>query len=489
MTARLDHANLIVRDIEGTIRFLRTALPELRVRGGGGSGADRWVHLGNDDAYVALEQATVEPAERWTPYAGKPGTNHLGFEVDDAEAVRARLRAAGYRDTTYPNAHPHRTRVYFRDAEGNDWEFVQYRSDDPRKRHDFGHGVLDAALERLASAGPDLKNGMTSHAPMTVEALCALGRPEAVMPWLDRYAVGLLPAPPRRERIAPDAWRSALARADRFSDWSAFFREELARAPWRDVLERWVVRLAPGICAAATHGVIRVGHAARSLGIVETPQRLRELADALASWASTYQELPTASSEATHDGHEAFAPRDAIVGVAIVPPDRRRFSGTIVSSLAGLDEWPAFAPAIDLLDVRGDIAPRAGEVAETFARVYLANAHDVLTSIVFVHGVTSVAAVANLLPHLEEGTARSALRYAWQAGAGLYATFGTRPPTAGEIEPAKEGWEALVEAAIAHGDEHAIKLAEACWTLDARAASPAYGAAVRHAIETLPRAS
>jgi hypothetical protein len=27
--------------------------------------------------------------------------------------------------------------VYFYDPEGNDWEFVEYRTDDPGKRHDY----------------------------------------------------------------------------------------------------------------------------------------------------------------------------------------------------------------------------------------------------------------------------------------------------------------------------------------------------------------
>ena len=138
MPVRLDHANLTVRDLAGAIRFLRTALPDFRIRAEGltWSGA-RWVHVGSDEVYLALSEASVEPAEPWEPYAGRPGTNHLGFEVDDAEAVRARLRAAGYADSTVPNAHPHRRRVYFRDDEGNDWEFVQYLSDDPALRHDY----------------------------------------------------------------------------------------------------------------------------------------------------------------------------------------------------------------------------------------------------------------------------------------------------------------------------------------------------------------
>jgi catechol 2,3-dioxygenase-like lactoylglutathione lyase family enzyme len=138
MTVRLDHANLIVRDLDAMVRFLVTAFPGWRIRGEGtGWTGSRWVHVGDDHAYLALNEATKEAAERWVPYAGKPGTNHLGFEVDDVEALRARLRAAGYEDSTVPNRHPHRRRVYFHDDEGNDWEFVQYLSDDPAKRHDY----------------------------------------------------------------------------------------------------------------------------------------------------------------------------------------------------------------------------------------------------------------------------------------------------------------------------------------------------------------
>jgi catechol 2,3-dioxygenase-like lactoylglutathione lyase family enzyme len=137
MTIRLDHANLAVRDLDAAVHFLTTAFPGFRVRGGGpGWGGSRWVHVGDDAVYVALYSAT-EAAEAWTPYGGRPGLNHLAFEVDDVEAVRARLAGAGYRDSTTPNAHPHRKRAYFLDADGNDWEFVEYTSDDPAERNDY----------------------------------------------------------------------------------------------------------------------------------------------------------------------------------------------------------------------------------------------------------------------------------------------------------------------------------------------------------------
>jgi len=138
MKIRLEHANLAVRDVEEMIRFLTTAFPDFSVRREGkGWRGGRWVHLGTAETYIAIDEALEEPAEPWVPYAGRPGLNHLGYEVDDAEGLRRRLTEAGYRDSTVPNAHPWRKRVYFHDAEGNDWEFVEYRSDDPAKRNDY----------------------------------------------------------------------------------------------------------------------------------------------------------------------------------------------------------------------------------------------------------------------------------------------------------------------------------------------------------------
>ena len=138
MSVRLEHANLCVRDVDETTRFVQTALPEFELRGEGMTplGA-RWRHLGTDDSYIALQGALEEGAEPWVPYSQKPGTNHLGFEVPDTEVLRERLLAAGYRESTVPNHHPHRRRVYFHDAEGNDWEFVEYTAEELEKRNDY----------------------------------------------------------------------------------------------------------------------------------------------------------------------------------------------------------------------------------------------------------------------------------------------------------------------------------------------------------------
>jgi catechol 2,3-dioxygenase-like lactoylglutathione lyase family enzyme len=138
MPVRLEHANLGVHDIDGVIRFLLTAFPEFRIRRDTTEAdGSRWVHVGCDETYIALNQADSNAERRGKPYKGRPGLNHLAYEVDDADAVRDRLSAAGYQDSTLPNAHPYRKRVYFYDPDGNDWEFVQYLSEEREKRHDY----------------------------------------------------------------------------------------------------------------------------------------------------------------------------------------------------------------------------------------------------------------------------------------------------------------------------------------------------------------
>ena len=138
MNAQLEHANLCVSDIDGMIKFLQTALPDFVIRQDEtDADGDRWVHIGNDKTYISLNNSTQKDSSNWIPYSGKPGVNHLAYEVENVDIVRENLNSAGYKETTIPNNHPHRKRIYFNDPEGNDWEFVQYYSDKNNERNDY----------------------------------------------------------------------------------------------------------------------------------------------------------------------------------------------------------------------------------------------------------------------------------------------------------------------------------------------------------------
>ena len=136
MKGRLEHANIRVRSLDDDVDFLLTAVPSFRIRGEGvGSDGRGWMHVGSDDSYLALSEAPDSGDEpdsfRWH------GVNHLGFEVDDAESVKRRLEAKGYREGFVAGPHPYRKRIYFLDREGNEWEFVEYFTDDVAKRNDY----------------------------------------------------------------------------------------------------------------------------------------------------------------------------------------------------------------------------------------------------------------------------------------------------------------------------------------------------------------
>jgi hypothetical protein len=224
-----------------------------------------------------------------------------------------------------------------------------------------------------------------------------------------------------------------------------------------------------------------VAHAVRALDENETPARIAELAAGLGYWAACYQELPTDLSIS----QPISRPRTAIYKVAVVPSGQRKFTGTIVGSLERLDEFPAFASVIGLADLSGEASGVVSDLTETFARVYLANAHDVLSTIVFIHGITSGAALRLLAPHLSESVLRATLRYTWQAQCAIYAAFGQSCEPPPEIIVPRESHDELIAMAITNGDEHVIKLTEACLREHALNATPVYLAAARHAMDVL----
>lgn len=133
---KLEHANLSTRNTDAMEQFLTSAFPDFHRRGEGSDGQGRpWRHVGNDDFYVALQTVPVNSGR--TPYGNDTGLNHLGWEVDDLQTLVERMAAAGFEPNLVADGHPARNRRYFHDPDGNDWEFVQYLSDDVRERNDY----------------------------------------------------------------------------------------------------------------------------------------------------------------------------------------------------------------------------------------------------------------------------------------------------------------------------------------------------------------
>lgn len=342
---------------------------------------------------------------------------------------------------------------------------------------------LDDGLRALESFGPVLSNGLTNHAPMVIEAMSAMGHGDCIEAWIGAYRSQMRPWPPFEQPNDLADWRANLGQPLLVSAWRSYFLEQLAATPWRSVVQLWVPRLAPGAVSAALHGLIRVGHAVRSLCQCESEPRLHELAGALATWAASYQELTT-----KRGANGTLTPAEALARIDLVPEHERRNGGAITTALTALEGLPNFAAAIDLPALDGDLKSVNHTFGELFAEVFLANAHTPLTAIVFTHGITGFAAIEPLLPLLSRADGATLVRYVWQASAGLYSCYGEAQPwSVPKGRPAPIAVSRLTEDAIEHGDDHVIKLTEACVRLVSQGSPEHLLDAPRRAMELLPR--
>jgi hypothetical protein len=340
--------------------------------------------------------------------------------------------------------------------------------------------VLDEAFAIFAKTGPEYAGELANHGPMAAEALVALGRPDAVLPWVESYRKRLEGHRPAGARVSSANWKEALGDGSRAGAWAAFFTGEIEERGWRGTLAEWVPRLAPGLTAAAAHGILRAAHATRSLSLKDTPQRRRELAEGLGYWAARYLTLP-ASGSAAHAAAKSL-PSEAITHVRLLPAERR-IHGLITANLRRLESWSPFADALAMVDADGDPGRFLSDLTTTTARVYLTNV-DRGGFFAFLHAITGASAVRLLLPHVGKESVPGLLRYAWQFAAAVYAANATSPP-AQPSESSVPNRDDLVERAVRSGDEHAIKLTEACLREFAADAKPAYLLAAAHGVSRL----
>lgn len=136
-TATLEHVNLTVNDLERTLHFVQTALPDWRVRGQGrvdGPGQTcQWLHVGSSTEYLSLYSGGIGPAPDWR--SNETGVKHLGLVVSDLDAVVARLTEAGFPLDHWGASTAHRRSAYFVEPGSVQFEFMQYLSEDPALRN------------------------------------------------------------------------------------------------------------------------------------------------------------------------------------------------------------------------------------------------------------------------------------------------------------------------------------------------------------------
>jgi catechol 2,3-dioxygenase-like lactoylglutathione lyase family enzyme len=120
---RFEHINLSCKDIAANQKFYQTLFPDWYVRAEGVFNGSRWIHLGNNQFYLALNDHFEQ--ERVHQSYENIGINHVGFVIKDGEAMKKLLDAEAieYYTLTAPET---KHRIYVNDPDGNEIELVEY---------------------------------------------------------------------------------------------------------------------------------------------------------------------------------------------------------------------------------------------------------------------------------------------------------------------------------------------------------------------------
>ena len=352
-----------------------------------------------------------------------------------------------------------------------------------------GTGTLDEAYQRLHATGPEFDGWLSNHGPMAAEAMVRHGHADQVHGWLDGY-MRRLEEFPRGSGPIGSNWQDALGDPRRIADWTSYFRREVAEQPWRQVLRTWWPRLLPGVAAAATHGVIRVGHAVLALlQDGEDADHLTELAHGLAYWAARWQPVPGAAeqsliTERTAAMEPAEAMPSAADALATVPriADQSGGIGERLARLAALPGWSAALAAPQITASPEALRSWLADLVDAAAIRYLYYGHG--EGIMLVHSATAPSAILRALPALDTTLWAPSVAASWAAVAALTAVYAPAAPAAQtELPGLPAGPQAAEETfsrAVEHGDEHVIKFADTAVDVYGRTGSShALAAAVR----------
>lgn len=134
----LEHANITVNNIEQSIHFFQTAFPHFKIRGGDEKRIE-WIHLGDNYTYLAINQAVEDLGNKFDKNYNKIGINHIGFVVENIEEIASNLLNSGYKRDYPKQIERFRIRDYFADADGNEFEFIQYLSDKIEEKNSFNN--------------------------------------------------------------------------------------------------------------------------------------------------------------------------------------------------------------------------------------------------------------------------------------------------------------------------------------------------------------
>ena len=128
---RIEHLNITVPDIDEAIKFLKIVAPDFVIRKDDKSLDNyRWVHIGNDNCYIALQEAQLgDAAKKQLPSYKNYGINHTALVVLNLKQIEDKLIENGYQKGIKTPVEKYRIRRYYYDHAGFEWELVEYLSE------------------------------------------------------------------------------------------------------------------------------------------------------------------------------------------------------------------------------------------------------------------------------------------------------------------------------------------------------------------------
>jgi hypothetical protein len=305
------------------------------------------------------------------------------------------------------------------------------------ERHACLHRLLDASL----TLPPEYRDQLSSHLPMALQALHALGASEARMHQFHAgYARRFEGLPRARPCAAAQDWRGLLGQVAAFESLRAGFEQALVREGTAAVLRQALPALLPGMAAAALHGLIRTAHA------LESGHRA-ELAAGLAYWACRWQPLAAPRSAVAPFPFEDWAARL----VAQAPAWRSTAPLSSVRMAEAAETAPAYQALAAALQPTPDILARLAGLA--LAR------YGASLDFTLLHLVTGLRALRVLLPWIDDTAGLQPLLL--RAFTAAYLAAAIKPMVVRPL-PEPLAWPAVIAAALASDNDHVLKLVHAC---------------------------
>ncbi len=136
---QFEHANITVPNIDAALAFLLNAAPDFQIKTDQThQDSYRWVHIGNENCYFALQESHSPSVSKDTrkPYQNI-AVNHIGMIVDDLDNIQLNLLALGYEQNGDITQEKHGRRLYFYDKAGFEWELIEYDTEILTDRYNY----------------------------------------------------------------------------------------------------------------------------------------------------------------------------------------------------------------------------------------------------------------------------------------------------------------------------------------------------------------